>query len=125
MLEIDRMGAFNVIRDQETYTMQDVIETAINISGSGARPVYTTDEFLLNHKVGPWMELPLCLPESHINMSLVSATKAVSSGLNLMPLEDVVSSTLDWFQNLSEQDWPAGLAAEKEAASLAEWDKQS
>src|SRR5215210_4711117 len=37
----------------------DLIESCIRVSGSNARPVWLADEFLLEHGVGQWMELPM------------------------------------------------------------------
>ena len=118
MLETDQMGEFNVISDQGTYTMGDIVNAAIKASGSNAIPVYASSEFLLEQKVGPWMEFPLWLPESHINMSLFNAGKAIASGMTLMPLEEIVSSTLEWFQGEPQRDWPAGLDETRERELL-------
>lgn len=119
MLERDQMGYFNVTSDNGTYTLRDVIEASVEVTGASVNPVYVSSEFLLEQGVGPWMELPLWLPEEHINTSRVSARKAVDSGMELMPLPEVVRSTLDWFNNEPARDWPAGLSPEKEAALLA------
>ena len=58
--------------------------------------------------------------EGQGNMSRVSAAKAIASGLEFMPLEEVVSTTLEWFDLMPSQDLPAGLASEKEAMLLAQ-----
>ena len=118
MLEADQMGVFNVTSDRGTYTVRDIVQASIKVSGSDANPIYASSDFLLEQGVGPWMEFPLWLPDSHINMSLVSASKAMESGLQLMPLEQVVRSTLDWFKTNPEQDWPAGLASDRETKLL-------
>jgi 2'-hydroxyisoflavone reductase len=119
MLETDQMGDFNVASDQGAYTIHDLFTAAIEATSSGATPTYAPSSFLLAQEVAPWMELPLWLPESHINMSLVSAKKALDAGLKLMPLTEVVKSTLDWFNNEPAKEWPAGLASEKEQKLLA------
>ncbi len=114
MLELDQMGVFNVTSDNGTYTMQDVIEATRNVTSANINPIHVSSEFLLEHEVSPWMELPLWLPESHVNMSRVSSQKAVGAGLTLMPLEEIVASTLEWFKQEPKRDWPAGLDPKKE-----------
>lgn len=118
MLEQDQMGIYNVTSHNGIYTLQDVIEATAKVSGTTVQPVYVTSEFLLENEVGPWMEFPLWLPDSHINMSRVSSEKACAAGLKLMPLEEVVSSTLAWYEAIPEQDWPAGLDPEKEQSLI-------
>ncbi len=121
MLEDDKMGVYNVQSDNGAYTISDVIDATLKATGVDAEPVYMSSAFLTEHEVGPWMELPLWLPDDMVGMSRTSAKKAINAGLTFMPLEDVVRSTLDWFNSEPEQDWPAGLPAEKEAALLDAW----
>jgi 2'-hydroxyisoflavone reductase len=118
MLETDQMGTFNVTSDNGTYTMGDLVTAAETVTGADIRPVYASSEFLLENKVAPWMELPLWLPDDYINMSRTSASKAVAAGLELIPLTEVIRSTLEWYNSIPEQDWPAGLAPEKEQQLL-------
>jgi hypothetical protein len=67
------------------------------------------------------MELPLWLPEAAQNMSRVSAAKAVASGLSLMPLKDIIESTLQWYRQEPPRQWPAGISAGRERELLDAW----
>lgn len=118
MLESDQMGTFNVTSDHGTYTFADLINARAEVTGASINPIYASEAILTQNNVSPWMELPLWLPESFANMSRVSAKKAVASGLELAPLTEVVSSTLEWFTAEPERDWPAGLDPAKEQALL-------
>lgn len=121
MLETDQMGVFNVTSDKGTYTLGEVIDATLALTGSNAEPVWVPGEFLLDQNVGPWMELPLWLPDAALNMSRVSAAKAVESGLSLMPLVDIIDSTLQWYRQEPPREWPAGMSAARERELLDAW----
>jgi 2-polyprenyl-6-methoxyphenol hydroxylase-like FAD-dependent oxidoreductase len=70
------------------------------------------------------MGLPLWLPKALLNMSKVSARKAVDAGMTLMPLEDIVQSTIDWFRDEPEREWPAGMSEDQEQRLLEAWRQQ-
>ena len=67
------------------------------------------------------MGLPLWLPDESLNMSRLSTRKAVESGLKLMPLKEIIQTTLDWFRDEPERGWPAGLSAEQERDVILAW----
>jgi 2'-hydroxyisoflavone reductase len=79
----------------------------------------------LEKEVSPWMELPLWLPDESLNMSRLSTRKAVEYGLKLMPLKDIIQTTLDWYRDEPEHDWPAGLPVEQELAVILAWKSRS
>lgn len=121
MVQSDQMGVFNLTSDNGTYTLGEIIETARSLTGSDAEPVWVPSEFLLEKEVSPWMGLPLWLPDDLLDMSRVSARKAVESGLKLMPLKDIIQTTLDWFRDEPERDWPAGLPVDQERELILAW----
>jgi len=125
MLQTDQMGIFNVTSDNGTYTLGDVIAAGCRVTGAEVNPIWVPTGFLLEQKVAPWMELPLWLPDDMLDMSRVNAGKAYAAGLTLQPLDDTIRSTLDWYQQEPERDWPAGLAAEREQAVLTAWRNQT
>ena len=121
MLETDQMGVFNVTSDNGTYTLGDIIDTTRALTGSTAEPIWVPAEFLLAQNVGPWMELPLWLPDAALNMSRVSAAKAIESGLSLLPLKDIIDSTLQWYRQEPPRQWPAGMSVSRERELLDAW----
>lgn len=121
MLEQDEMGVYNVTSDNGTYNLGSVINVAAKVTGADVRPVWVPDDFLTEQAIAPWMELPLWLPKKMLGMSRVSAKKAYAAGLSLMPLEETIRSTLEWYRQQPAQEWPAGLAAEKEKNALDAW----
>ena len=92
-------GAFTVTGPVPPVTMADLLDACVRAGGTDARPVWVDEEFLLEHEVGPWMELPLWLPESdaeHGHMLDGDVSKAVAAGLRFRPLDETVRDTLAW-----------------------------
>ena len=67
------------------------------------------------------MELPLWLPDKVSAMNKIDAGKAMLSGLTHMPLAEIIQSTLDWYKDEPERDWPAGMSERKERQLLEAW----
>jgi 2'-hydroxyisoflavone reductase len=114
-------GTYNAI-DRPT-TIEAVLETCRSVAETDAEIVWVDPEFLLEHEVGEWMELPLWLasPE-YAGMLSVQPDAAFASGLETRPLEETVRDTLAWVQSGEAPiEPPAGLDREKEQAVLDAW----
>ena len=79
-------GTFNAV-DHPT-TRASMFETCRSVSGSDAELIWVDGEFLVEHEVGEWMELPLWLhaPE-YAGMLNVDPTPAFAAGLETRPLD--------------------------------------
>lgn len=94
-------------------------------------PLWVEESFLLEHEVGPWMELPLWVPESMAAFLEMSVAKAVAAGLSFRPVEETARDTLAWAQADGAQlvtETPygtAGLAPERESELLDAWRRDS
>lgn len=111
-------GTFNAV-DRPT-TRENLFETCRRVAASDAELVWVDGDFLAEHEVGEWMELPLWLhsPE-YAGMLSVDPSAALSAGLEPRPLEETVRATLDWARSGEAPDEPpAGLAREKERQVL-------
>ena len=83
----------------------------------GADVTWVSDEFLQEHGVGPWMELPLWLPDPEwAGMHETDVSRAVAAGLRFRPLAETVAGAAD----ASAEDG-VGLTPEREAELLAAW----
>jgi 2'-hydroxyisoflavone reductase len=104
----------------------------VEATGSNAELVWVEDRFLLDRGVETWTELPLWIPVSPEGAAAweVSTGKAEAAGLRCRPVTETVRDTWDW---LKDQDHAAlekrlpswrrhGIAPDKEARILAEWD---
>ena len=78
---------------------------------------WVTDEFLQEHDVGPWMELPLWLPDpAWAGMHSTDVRAAVAAGLRFRPLAETIRGAAD-----APAEDGVGLAPEREAELLAAW----
>jgi 2'-hydroxyisoflavone reductase len=127
-------GAFNATGPEPPVTMSELLETCRAVSRSNARLTWVAEDFLREHEVGEWMELPLWIAETGDpawrRMMEADVSRAVSEGLRFRPVADTVRDTLEWALRTGDPGAPlasglelgeAGLNAEREAELLAEW----
>jgi 2'-hydroxyisoflavone reductase len=96
----------------------EVVETCRQVSCSDAQFVWVSDEFLREHDVGEWMELPLWIHDPDLlGIHLADVSLAQSAGLTFRPLAKTVRATLDEAERTDD----AGLKAQREGELLAAW----
>jgi 2'-hydroxyisoflavone reductase len=96
----------------------ELLETAREVSGSDATFTWVPDDFLAEHDVGEWMELPLWLHDPEwVGMHMADVSRATEAGLSFRPLAETVRETLE----LAEPTDEAGLSLEREAELLSAW----
>ncbi len=84
---------------------------------AGGDVTWVSDEFLQEHEVGPWLELPLWLPDPEwAGMHATDVSRAVAAGLRSRPLDE----TLRGAATAPAEDG-VGLTAEREAELLDAW----
>ena len=84
---------------------------------AGGNTTWVSDEFLQEHEVGPWMELPLWLPDPEwAGIHATDIRRAVEAGLRFRPLEETIAGAAD-----APAEEGVGLTAEREAELLAAW----
>lgn len=106
-LDADLGGTFNAVG---TWTFADVLAT-----GDGVRPLWATDEFLLEHGVGEWMELPLWVAsKEYRGMLRADASRAVDAGLTFRPLAETARAA----RAQAERVEGVGLTPERERELL-------
>ena len=78
------------------------------------------DATLLRIGAGPWVEVPLWVPEGDAGGLLqVDVRKAIAWGLRFRPVERTVSDTLAWHRTRSAgHQWAAGMSRERETDLL-------
>jgi 2'-hydroxyisoflavone reductase len=109
-----------VDRPMTRATFLDTVNRAV---GGDAELVWIDPDFLAEHEVGEWMELPLWLhsPE-YRGMLSIDPAAAFAAGLETRPLEETAHDTLEWVRSgEAPADPPAGLAREKEDGVLDAW----
>lgn len=128
MVEARKIGVYNATGPAQPLEFGAVLEQCRTASGSDARITWVGEDFLAEHKVGPWIELPLWLPESDpdtLGFADVDCTKAIGRGLAFRDLATTVRDTLVWDAGRpADYTWRAGLAPEREAELLQAWHSQ-
>lgn len=109
-------GVFNVAGTP--LPLADVLATSRAVAKADAEPVWVDHDFLVEHEVGEWMELPLWIsdPEWKDFMNK-DVSRALAAGLTFRPLEETVRAALEQ----SETVEGVGLTPEREAELLAAW----
>jgi 2'-hydroxyisoflavone reductase len=108
-------GTYNAV--SEPFTLEYLLGTCRQVTGSDADVVWVDPDFLAEHDVSPWMDLPLWLNEPGQEGFLrVPSTPAIRNGLRIRPLAETVADTLEWARTGRLSDPPAGL--ERDRAGL-------
>jgi 2'-hydroxyisoflavone reductase len=130
MVEQSATGIFNATGN--TTTFGQVLETIKTTLNSDSTFEYIPEEFLLAHKVNPWMgedSLPLWIPSTDAdsaNFARVPIEKALNQHLGFRPLDYTVRD-INKFVKSRESDyvWKSGLSAEKEQELLEAWSQKT
>jgi 2'-hydroxyisoflavone reductase len=123
LVEARHTGVLNATGPAQRLSMGGLLEACRQVTGSGARFSWVADEFLLERGVGPYVEMPLWVPEAEAaGFDQFDIRRAAGTGLTFRPLADTIRATLEWDATLPVgAERRAGLAPEREAALLAEW----
>jgi 2'-hydroxyisoflavone reductase len=112
-------GTFNAVG---TPMRRDELIDACR-SDADVELIWVDGDFLVEHEVGEWMELPLWLhsPE-YRGMLSVDPSRAFAAGLTTRPVAESARDTLEWVRSGEAPiEPPAGLDREKEQAVLDGW----
>ncbi len=83
-----------------------------------AEITWVAPDFLVEHEVGEWMELPLWIVDPALAYAdRVAVQRALDEGLTFRPLAETVRGALDHAATTEA----AGLTPERETALLTEW----
>ena len=117
-------GVFNAAGPVPAPTMEDFLETCRAALSSDARLVWVDVEFLREHEVGEWMELPLwvgVLEPEYNGLLNADVSRALANGLTFRSMDDTIRATLAE-AGLTDD---AGLKPERERELLDAWAARS
>lgn len=122
MAEREATGVYNADSPAGQFTMGQLLETCREVSGSDAVFRWAADDVLLAQGVGPWVELPLWLPDTpeYAGFMEVDCRKAAAAGLTIRPLADTVRDTLEWHHTRTGEMMKSTLSPKKERRILEE-----
>lgn len=125
MAETGGTGVYNATGPDYPLTLGRIIDTCLEVTGSGASVTWADAGFLAEHEVAPWTEMTLWLPSTDADsagFAFVNCRKAQAAGLTYRPLADTVRATLEWAATLPPDRSPrAGLKPDREAELLRLW----
>jgi 2'-hydroxyisoflavone reductase len=133
LLETGCLGIYNADGAPGAVSMGDLLQACRRAGElyaweNPAQLVWVDESFLLKQGVGPWMEMPLWIPESDPDSAgffAFDVSRAHAAGLTHRSLDDTVRATLSWaLARPGDYAWRAGLAAARETELLQAW-KQS
>jgi 2'-hydroxyisoflavone reductase len=122
LLEQNASGIYNATGPDYELTIGKLLKTSKQVTDSDANFQWASVEFLNQHKVESWSDLPAWVPddEEGAGFARLDLSKAIAAGLKFRPLEETIRDTLAWARTLpSDREWRAGLTAEREAQVLA------
>jgi 2'-hydroxyisoflavone reductase len=125
-------GTYNLVSNVNDFKFGELTDACITAASRRAKPAsapratWIPTEFLEEHKVEPWSEMPVWLPARGDEAAFAgtSNTAALAKGLKITPLRKTVDDTLAWHltRPVEEREkLKAGIAPDKEAAVLAAW----
>lgn len=123
LAETGKCGVWNAVGLPMRLSMQELLHACKAAENADARFTWVSEEFLVEHRVRAYTEMPLWLPRAqrgHIDNS-----RARKDGLGFRPVADTIRATLDWFATEpADRKLRAGLGVEREQELLAAWAKR-
>lgn len=126
MAEGGEVGVFNATGPERPRPLGDLLEGVGAAVGSSATLTWVDQDFLREHNVRPWADMPVWVPDTEENAGFmrVSVERARAKGLTYRDVETTARDTLAYVQGLPAERRAsprAGLPAEREAEVLAAW----
>jgi 2'-hydroxyisoflavone reductase len=125
LVEQEASGTFNATGPEAPLTMAGMLYGIRAITSTPVTFTWVDAEFLREHRVGAWMEMPVWVyPDPQMRgFSAYDCSKAMAAGLTFRPLADTARDTLEWWKAKPEEERTlrTGLDPEKEKAILEAW----
>ena len=121
LIEDDASGIYNATGPDHELTLGALLNASKQVSGSAATFQWASQDFLQEHEVAPWSDLPVWIPDTgeDAGFSRIDVSKAINAGLTFRPLEDTIRDTIAWAETRpGDHEWRAGLKPDKEETLL-------
>jgi 2'-hydroxyisoflavone reductase len=116
-------GTFNTLGPDTVLTVAQLMQTIAAITNSSAQCIYATREFLAEHSISNWTDLPVWIDGrgQTAGFHFRSNQRAIAAGLTFRPLAQTVADTLAWWNSQPKErreKMLAGIAPEREQTVL-------
>lgn len=131
MAEQRAYGIYNAVGPAKELGMGGMLDGIKAALGGKAEFTWVPADFLKEHKVGAWFNMPVWVPPvgESAGFTRRSNAKALAKGLTFRPLAVTAHETLAWHKSRPAEDQKrqadgtrAGISAAREAEVLAAWD---
>jgi 2'-hydroxyisoflavone reductase len=125
LIEQEASGTYLATGPESPLTMAGLLYGCRAVTSTPVTITWVDADFLQEHEVGAWMEMPCWMyPSAEMaGFSSYDCTKAIQAGLSFRPLAETARDTLQWWKSLPEdqQGMRTGIDPEKEANILRAW----
>jgi 2'-hydroxyisoflavone reductase len=126
LLEQGDTGVYNAVGPKESRSMAELLYGIKAVTTSDARFTWVDTDFLAQHKVRPYAEMPVWMPArgGREGFARFDISREIAKGLTFRPLADTARATLDYYHSLPpdrQAAIKAGITPEREREVLAAW----
>lgn len=117
LIDENASGIYNATGPNYELKIGEFLDQCKLVTGSVAAFHWASREFLAEHKVEPWSDMPVWIPdtEEDVGFSRIDVSKAIDAGLKFRPLEETIRDTVAWAETRpQDHEWRAGLNPTRE-----------
>lgn len=128
------VGVFNALGPEGGMPIDEMLEACKAAAGSDATFTWVDADFLQQHQVAPWRDMPVWIPPrgDYAGIGRRSCARGMKAGLTFRPAKETAADTLAWWNSLPEEKTATararklqgGLSPSREAAVLEAWRKK-
>jgi 2'-hydroxyisoflavone reductase len=127
MVENQATGFYNATGPEASLSFEELLQTCTQKSNKDVLFTWVDEDFLIEHGVQDWTELPLWLSYKrkmpgflHVNVE-----KARQAGLEFRPLTQTIETIIDWEKQNRKDGVQIGMDRKKEQELLQLWKQNS
>ena len=117
-------GTYNTVTPSGSYTIGDLANDCLAVTGAEMKPTWVSAEFIDAQK----LNMPIWSPPTgeYAAVPFVNGEKAAAEGLKNRPVRETARDLIAWWKTLPAKRTRgirAGPSSEREARALAQWHK--
>ena len=115
-------GTYNTVTPPGEFTMGDLLEDCVAVTGAEMAPQWVSADFLGEHDALQYMPIWSSTEGEESKAALVSGARAFAKGMKNRPTRETARDTIEWWRTLPADRTAtlrAGLSPEKETELLA------